>query len=406
MIGKIHRSRFPCLGKVAVVVGWLALGGLAWAQSGTAPTINPAGPVYVTVDASAKQTFTASGGDAPEPQTSPPCPPWIKKGAPRYVWSYATLQGTPASGAAGGTLQMNRDQTGSTTIKVKLKQDWEDSGTPPQASETTESPDSTGVQYAVLKVEITPPSDIATEGADSETFEAVVTPSGLSGLAYQWTWESPSGAGNNPSVNFSNPTDFQTRVLNSHWYALPNDICDAELASDYTITCTVSPNGQELCVASATLSVRLRTQAGETTPPSIQGFPNIAFDPSNNVYKVSGVGSLTRTLANVQILLDANSEFRTKAEAHENQHKQDYDNGFRGHEFYTVAEFFDQIDDLTDPSQTNLVAKIQAKANQYRQNEDQDILSVFDCLEVSAYQASDPVAPQYKYHNCGQYTCP
>ena len=93
-------------------------------------------------------------------------------------------------------------------------------------------------------------------------------------------------------------------------------------------------------------------------------------------------------------------------EAHENKHKQDYDYGFQGHEFFTVVEFYDRIRNLTDASQTGLVAKIIAEADSYQQDETQDIFSMFDCLEISAYQASDPIAPQYKYHNCGQYTCP
>jgi hypothetical protein len=54
---------------------------------GSAPTIDPAGTgnppsVVVCVDPTAKQTFTASGGTAPDPTQLPPCPPWSKDGDP------------------------------------------------------------------------------------------------------------------------------------------------------------------------------------------------------------------------------------------------------------------------------------------------------------------------------------
>jgi hypothetical protein len=209
-------------GKWIVVVGagWLACVGLARAQSGTAPTISPAGPVYVTVDANAKQTFTASGGEALEPQTSPPCPPWVKKGTPHYYWRYDTLQGTPASQSEGGTLQMNRDQTGSTTIKVEMTQDWEDSGTPPQASETTESPDSTGVLYTVapcpdsVTIAVLSPSDLNVNSVAPFTLvdmAALILPVQSRDITQQYTW--------------ANSTPYGTPPDHSYWRAPFTHLC-------------------------------------------------------------------------------------------------------------------------------------------------------------------------------------
>ena len=126
---------------------------------GTAPSIAPAGTgcppsVVVCVDPTEKQTFTATGGTAPDPTIPAPCPPWTKDGDPIYIWTYDTLTGTPASGADGSAnLQMNRDTTGQATIKVKVKQKWKDASNP-AVTTTTTSPDSTAVVFIIPKVEV------------------------------------------------------------------------------------------------------------------------------------------------------------------------------------------------------------------------------------------------------------
>jgi hypothetical protein len=93
-------------------------------------------------------------------------------------------------------------------------------------------------------------------------------------------------------------------------------------------------------------------------------------------------------------------------QAHENQHSQDLVNGFDGHEFMTVAEFYARISPLTDATSTGLVSKINQELVQYTADEEAELLSLQNGLEVRAYNVSDGVAPDYYYSNCGRFTYP
>lgn len=319
----------------------------------------------------------------------------------------STISGYSVAGphvSSGGGLQVSfpTPASGSGTITMWVTGTVDRcSVQPPHISRSASYPPAP----TILTLAISSIWGVVPEGENSGSLEAVVTPK-IFGLDYQWSWGAPTGAYNNPSVNFSNPTEPQTTVLNSHWYALTNDSCKACPASEYVITCTVSQNGQELCAASATLAVCLPEEGGKTKPPFIVGKPDIAFDSGNNDYYVRSASGLTRHLAEISYNISAQSEFRPKVEAHEQKHKEDYDNGFSGHSFVTVEEFYPRIANLRDTTELGLDAKIKSAAAQYKQDESLEILSVFGCLETRAYQISDPIPPHYVYYNCGQYTCP
>ena len=104
--------------------------------------------------------------------------------------------------------------------------------------------------------------------------------------------------------------------------------------------------------------------------------------------------------------LHANSEFTAKLQAHENQHSQDFINGFDGHTFVTVPEFYARISSLVDPTSAGLVSKINAEHAQYLLDEEAELLSLVDGLEVRAYNVSDGVDPDYVFSNCGRFTYP
>ncbi|HMP75169.1 MAG TPA: hypothetical protein PKE12_02620 [Kiritimatiellia bacterium] len=260
------------------------------------------------------------------------------------------------------------------------------------------------VDVSVPSLSISPGFDIVNDGDDSEMFTASITPAHLPGISYAWTWSADSGAGNNPSVSFSAPNDPETYVQQSHWYALPNDTCSANVVSTYKLTCVIIHSGQSVGSSSANLNVTV--VEGYTTPPLLQGSPTHSYDSSLNHYYISGTGSLARIPAQVSSTLPAASQFYTKVLAHENQHKQDFDNGYNGHYFVTVAEFYSRIQGFTDSTLTGLAAKVSAEAASYYTDEAAEIDSLRGCLEVRAYQQSDPISPQYWHHNCGQYTCP
>jgi hypothetical protein len=62
---------------------------------------------------------------------------------------------------------------------------------------------------------------------DGDTVTFSVTVLGGTPTSYQWSFESPQGAGNNPQVNFSSPNNATTTAL-AHWFALPDQECASE----------------------------------------------------------------------------------------------------------------------------------------------------------------------------------
>jgi len=263
------------------------------------------------------------------------------------------------------------------------------------------------IRLTVFKVEITPSTATVIEGADSGDFEAIVTPTGLSGLTYEWEWEAYAASGNTPSVTYTAPNAAKTQVARAHWYAFPDDRCAADTVCDYLLRCTVRI-GDVACSSSARMSVQLVTPAAETVPEfNLTGGPTVAYDATNQLWYVAGPGSLSRQLVfTTDWWLHANSEFTAKIQAHENQHRQDFLNGFDGHTFVTVPEFYARISSLVDPTSAGLVSKINAEHAQYLLDEEAELLSLVDGLEVRAYNVSDGVAPDYAYSNCGRFTYP
>jgi len=259
----------------------------------------------------------------------------------------------------------------------------------------------------VPKVEITPSAATVIEGADSGDFEAIVTPTGLSGLTYEWEWEAYAASGNTPSVTYTAPNAAKTQVERAHWYAFPNDRCEAGTVCAYRLRCTVRI-GDVACSSSAQMSVQLVDPAARTEPKyEITGGATVAYDATNQLWYVAGTGSLSRQVViTTDWWLHANSEFTAKLQAHENQHSQDFINGFDGHTFVTVPEFYARISSLVDPTPDGLVSKITAEYVQYMSDEEAELLSLVDGLEVRAYNVSDGVDPDYVFSNCGRFTYP
>ena len=264
------------------------------------------------------------------------------------------------------------------------------------------------IKINVLKVDIDPIWDIVTEGDDSGDFKAVVSPAGLSGLNYSWSWQTVTNGGNNPSVAFSTPNDATTHVDQTHWYAVPDARCASNTVSDYQLWCTVSIGGA-VCSNSARMSVQLVDPAAKTASSNLTliGGPSRAYNSASNCWYVSGTGTLVRQcILYTNWWLHSNSEFTAKTQAHENQHSQDIISGFDGHNFVTVAEFYARIVPLTDPTATGLVNKINNEYLQYLTDEQAEYISLNAGFEVRAYNVSDGVAPDYYYSNCGRFTYP
>ncbi len=105
--------------------------------------------VVVCQDPTQTQTFNTNW-ESPEPTEAAPCPPWAKDGDATFTWTYSTLVGNPASGTAGSaSLNMQRDQSGTTSITVQAEQKWKDQGT---GTATVTSDPSDPVTFTVVNV--------------------------------------------------------------------------------------------------------------------------------------------------------------------------------------------------------------------------------------------------------------
>ncbi len=87
----------------------------------------------------------------------------------------------------------------------------------------------------------------------------------------------------------------------------------------------------------------------------------------------------------------------------------DAGNGFNGHQFWTVAEYYPMVQNLSAPTREELISAIQDSLATYDAQEEAEWNSLLRCMEYRAYQISDTIDPRYFYQNCGQYSaddCP
>lgn len=161
------------------------------------------------------------------------------------------------------------------------------------------------------------------EGTSAGTF--TVTPSATpAGISYAWEFSNPTPAGNGPSVPFASPSAASTGLGSvARWFAYP-DVNWWRTGMEtcvYSITCKVSYKGGEQYSPWDTWSVNAKPE-GSTTWPAITGFPTTGTDLINGqtIYKVTGVGTLTRTIPVSTIDCAPTSQFKAKVEAHEGRH--------------------------------------------------------------------------------------
>jgi len=243
-----------------------------------------------------------------------------------------------------------------------------------------------------VSISITP-SQTVNDGA---TANFAVTVDGDTPRAYQWAFTAPSGAGNNPRVDFSAATSDSTSVNSAHWFASPNSMCGAGLTATYTIKCTVTlSNGKR-----KTLQTQLRVSAfdgepGSTEGASITGGPTIGFDSSRNLWTVVDKGTMARAAAVAHVNIPSTSQFYDKAVAHENQHVANYNPGGVLGDLWTVDDLFSLLAPLTDSTKQGLQAKIAQTVQTWDTNQGAIFNSRRRSDEQAAYAASDPVGPQY-----------
>ena len=232
-----------------------------------------------------------------------------------------------------------------------------------------------------------------------------VTPSGGTPTSYAWSFNSPPGAGNNPNVTFT-PNNTQSTSANGRWFALPNQTCTAELSAVYTIKSTVTFPGGVQKIPQTTLTVNLLTQAGFVAAPFVYGYPAYSYNGSQQLWVVTGDGSLQRSAPSKTVYFPASSQFYYKVDQHENKHVQQWGTGGINQDLYVVSgsatSLMNQLYPLTDATENGLKNKITDAWNAWAVSQQSIQQSRHTEVEAEAYAVSDPIAPQYRYQgSCG-----
>jgi hypothetical protein len=246
------------------------------------------------------------------------------------------------------------------------------------------------------------------EDGDTVTFS--VTTQGGAPTSYQWSFEAPQGAGNNPQVNFSNPNGVATTAI-AHWFALPNRPCPtsagpaANAVSTYTIKITVTFQGGQSYTESAQFSVDAYWNPAGAVDPNqarVIGAPQLQAD-SNGVWRVVGMGTLARRTPTKEVFVPQTSQFFNKADAHEQEHFDHWNAGNLLGNAHQPIDFYNRIVNFTGTSQQDLLNQIIADFQLYTAAQDLFVNNQHNESERRAYAVSDPINPQYLYQNCGRY---
>jgi hypothetical protein len=217
--------------------------------------------------------------------------------------------------------------------------------------------------------------------------------------SYAWSFTAPSGAGDNPNVSF-NPNNQASTTTNAHWFALPNDTCNASTSAAYTIIATVTFPGGAKSRPQTTLTVSLLATAGYENEAFVSGLPSTGQN-SQGIWVVTGQGSLWRVVYNPVVVYATTSQFYNKTYAHENKHYQQWTTGMNS-DLYLVSNLMNQLSPLTGTTKTDLQNKISNTISTWSNNQHSTYASRLSAAEAEAYQVSDPIAPEYYYQStCG-----
>lgn len=231
--------------------------------------------------------------------------------------------------------------------------------------------------------------------------------------AYEWTFTSPSGAGNNPQVNFTQPT-MATTAVTAHWFASPDQPC-ASIPPDpssshpyynstYKIKVKVTFSNGSNRTKEANFTVNAWWSPAGQVDPNKAGISGVPLQVVNNgVWSVGGLGSLTRVRPPKEIFVSTTSQFYNKTNVHETEHFEHWDTGnLLGH-LFIVADYYSRIQNFTASSQRALINQLGAELVVYLNEEGVKYGRLRAESERRAYVKSDPISPKYAYQNCGQY---
>jgi len=102
------------------------------------------------------------------------------------------------------------------------------------------------------------------------------------------------------------------------------------------------------------------------------------------------------------ILIPASSQFRTKAETHEDRHAYQWTTGMNV-DLLQIADLMTHLSPLTDATQAGLQTKINNEFIAWYNAQIAIANNRRNAAEKDAYSVSDAIAPQYLYQNCGRF---
>ncbi len=253
-------------------------------------------------------------------------------------------------------------------------------------------------ELAFVKLEIENFAGSVYDGEDSMPLVARVKPEGVVASSYRWSAEWGEPAYNEPVVNFEQVGNQVTRVLNGHWYSLVPPPGNS-LSAWYGINCEASV--RSIVVSNnipADFYVKLFPTGGVCSAPYCTNCEPLYITNADGMYEVVGVARWDRVDAMVTNFFKPTSQFYAKIQAHEEQHKRDFDNGFDGHKFYDKDEFEQLIVGMTASNFTILSSYVSNTLNYYCSCENTEINNLKSNLEERANSISDLIPPFFIYH--------
>ncbi len=173
------------------------------------------------------------------------------------------------------------------------------------------------------------------EDGDGAYFDVTV---GLgSPTGYEWSFDYPSGARNNPDVDFSDPYDDSTNT-DAHWFAYPDGACTASSSAVYDITATVGFQSGPVSDITMLDVVVPWYPGGETWQPTV--IPYVSLYQSGGLWRVNPSSFFARTNPAALVYIPSSSQFHDKAEEHEQVH---YDQ-------YAAGGSYHLLEDLWNPT--------------------------------------------------------
>jgi hypothetical protein len=221
-------------------------------------------------------------------------------------------------------------------------------------------------------------------------------------IGYQWLFTAPSGAGNSPKVTFSPSASSESVTTDGHWFAKPNDPCQAAANAVYTIKCVVTFSGGKKVTAQSKLTVdALWNPAGFVDPNDarVAGAPRMDPD-ANGIWRITGMGTLRRETPTKHVLIPNTSQFFNKADAHEQVHVDQWGPGQLFGGVHNPNEFYNRIKDFTGATQAELLNKLVIELTNYTNEQGAFAQSKHGEAEQQAYAVSDQIAPKYLYQLC------